>query len=65
MSLFMVPDEATQELMSRFYENWINKGMDLRQAFSEAKKELKKKLKLMLKILSITQIQLGFVSLQN
>ena len=42
MSLFMVPDEATQELMSRFYENWINKGMDLRQAFSEAKKELKK-----------------------
>ncbi|SFB75675.1 Tetratricopeptide repeat-containing protein [Flexibacter flexilis DSM 6793] len=41
MSLFRVPDETTQKLMSLFYEKWIKTG-DKRSAFIEAKKQLKK-----------------------
>lgn len=41
MSLFKVPDETTQKLMSIFYEKWISSG-DKRSAFIEAKKQLKK-----------------------
>lgn len=41
MSLFKVDDEATQELMVKFYENWIEKKMDKRKAFKEAKISLR------------------------
>ena len=43
MSLFKVSDEATQELMSLFYQNWINNKQKIRTAFTSAKIELKKK----------------------
>ncbi|GAB4332488.1 MAG: hypothetical protein OHK0038_08240 [Flammeovirgaceae bacterium] len=41
MSLFEVSDEATQKLMLIFYRNWIEKKMNKRDAFIEAKKELR------------------------
>ena len=40
MSLFKVSDEATQQLMVKFYRKWIETG-DKRQAFIEAKKEIR------------------------
>ena len=40
MSLFKVPDEATQKLMVKFYTKWLETG-DKRQAFIEAKKEIR------------------------
>ena len=40
MSLFKVSDEATQELMVKFYQKWIETG-DKRQAFIDAKKEIR------------------------
>lgn len=43
MSLFKVSDDATQELMNLFYQNWIGRGMDKRKAFTEAKKEMMRK----------------------
>ncbi|MDW7695185.1 CHAT domain-containing tetratricopeptide repeat protein [Flammeovirgaceae bacterium SG7u.111] len=43
MSLFKVSDEATESLMLLFYENWLNKQMDKRKAFIEAKKSLRDK----------------------
>ena len=45
MSLFEVSDEATQKLMGYFYDNWINKNMDKRKAFVEAKKKLRNEIK--------------------
>lgn len=42
MSLWSVNDEATQELMSSFYKNWIT-GMTKRDAFSKAQLEIKNK----------------------
>ncbi|MCS6832210.1 MAG: CHAT domain-containing protein, partial [Flammeovirgaceae bacterium] len=42
MSLFEVSDEATQQLMINFYRNWIEKKMNKREAFIEAKKELRR-----------------------
>lgn len=42
MSLFEVSDAATQQLMKYFYENWIHKKMDKREAFVSAKKQLRK-----------------------
>ncbi|WP_157638193.1 CHAT domain-containing protein [Flexithrix dorotheae] len=45
MSLFKVSDEATQKLMLYFYKNWLEKKMDKRTAFIEAKKELRKEYK--------------------
>jgi CHAT domain-containing protein/predicted negative regulator of RcsB-dependent stress response len=41
MSLFEVSDEATKQLMLFFYENWVNKKMSKRKAFSEAKIQLR------------------------
>ena len=38
MSLWPVDDEATQSLMTHFYEKWLIKG-DVRSAFREAKLE--------------------------
>jgi len=40
MSLFKVSDEATQELMVKFYEKWLATG-DMRKAFIDAKKEIR------------------------
>ncbi|MBI5324155.1 MAG: CHAT domain-containing protein [Ignavibacteriae bacterium] len=42
MSLWSVSDEATQELMSLFYEKWLS-GKNKRDAFRQAQLELKKK----------------------
>jgi CHAT domain-containing protein/tetratricopeptide (TPR) repeat protein len=43
MSLWTVSDEATQELMTLFYENWITKQIPKRQAFIEAQRQLRVK----------------------
>lgn len=40
MSLFKVADDATQQLMVKFYRKWIETG-DKRQAFIDAKKEIR------------------------
>lgn len=42
MSLWKVDDEATNKLMTLFYDNWINNGMNKRGAFHEAQKQLMK-----------------------
>jgi CHAT domain-containing protein len=40
MSLWSVSDDATQELMTKFYKKWIS-GKSKREAFKEAQLELK------------------------
>ena len=40
MSMFKVDDEATQKLMTKFYQKWLNTN-NLRQSFIDAKKELR------------------------
>ncbi len=40
MSLFKVSDEATQQLMVKFYRKWLETG-DKRQSFIDAKKEIR------------------------
>ena len=40
MSMFKVDDEATQQLMLKFYQKWQNSG-NMRASFIEAKKELR------------------------
>lgn len=40
MSMFKVDDAATQKLMLKFYQKWMNSG-NLRQSFIDAKKELR------------------------
>jgi len=40
MSMFKVDDEATQKLMQKFYQKWLNTN-NLRQSFIDAKKELR------------------------
>ncbi|OJJ14465.1 hypothetical protein BKI52_42550 [marine bacterium AO1-C] len=40
MSLFKVSDDATQKLMTKFYQKWLATG-DKRKAFVEAQKEIK------------------------
>ncbi|MFC2131915.1 CHAT domain-containing protein, partial [Bacteroidota bacterium] len=44
MSLWTVSDQATQELMSSFYSNWVT-GMTKREAFSKAQQTIKAKYK--------------------
>ena len=41
MSLWTVPDEQTQEMMVLFYEYWLEKGMELREAFRAAQKAMR------------------------
>lgn len=40
MSMFKVDDDATQKLMLKFYQKWLNTN-NLRQSFMDAKKELR------------------------
>jgi CHAT domain-containing protein len=40
MSMFKVDDDATQQLMLKFYQKWLNSG-NMRQSFIDAKKELR------------------------
>ena len=42
MSLFKVNDQATQELMNTFYEEWIKTG-DKRKSFIKAKNHIRSK----------------------
>ncbi len=44
MSLFKVSDNATQELMVKFYEKWLETG-NKRESFVQAKKEIRNKYK--------------------
>lgn len=41
MSLWKVPDEATEKLMTQFYKNWLEQKMPLRTAFETAQKWLR------------------------
>ena len=43
MSLWTVSDNATQELMTSFYENWLIKKQNKRQAFKNAQEQLREK----------------------
>jgi CHAT domain-containing protein len=40
MSLFKVSDDATQKLMLKFYNKWLQTG-DMRKSFIDAKKEIR------------------------
>lgn len=41
MSLWRVEDKATSVLMTRFYKNWLEKNMEIPEAFRTAQKELR------------------------
>lgn len=41
MSLWKVPDAATAELMIKFYSNWLEKKMTIREALHGAQKEMR------------------------
>lgn len=41
MSLWKVPDDATEKLMTRFYSNWLAEKKPLRESFEEAQKWLR------------------------
>lgn len=41
MSLFEVSDEATQKMMTFFYRNWLEKNMEIRDAFKTAKVQVR------------------------
>ncbi len=43
VSLWKVPDKETAELMGLFYSNWIDKKMQLEEAFAEAQKSMRLK----------------------
>ncbi len=42
ISLWKVDDHATQELMTRFYQNWITSSSDIRDAFRQAQRDLRR-----------------------
>lgn len=41
MSMWKVDDQATQELMTSFYDFWINKNMSKKEAFNAAQQKLR------------------------
>ena len=41
MSLWKVPDDATEKLMTRFYSNWLAEKKPLRASFEEAQEWLR------------------------
>jgi CHAT domain-containing protein len=43
MSLWQVPDAATQELMKAFYQKWLAQKMPIPDAFRAAQKEMQEK----------------------
>lgn len=43
MSLWQVPDYQTQELMTTFYQKWLQDKMDIPTAFQTAQKEMREK----------------------
>lgn len=43
MSLWQVPDFHTQILMKNFYKNWLERGMEIPQAFQNAQNDLRKR----------------------
>lgn len=43
MSLWQVPDFQTQELMTVFYQKWLNEKMTVRQAWVAAQKEMRER----------------------
>ncbi|MEL6558333.1 MAG: CHAT domain-containing protein [Bacteroidota bacterium] len=45
MSLWKVDDEATQQLFTVFYKEWIQKGKEISEAFATAQKAIRKKYK--------------------
>ncbi len=44
MSLWKVPDLETEQLMTQFYHNWLEKKMPLREALDAAQAVLRKRL---------------------
>ena len=45
MSMWEVDDKATQELMTSFYDYWIDKKMSKKEAFKEAQQKIREKYK--------------------
>jgi tetratricopeptide (TPR) repeat protein len=43
MSIWQVPDQHTQELMTTFYTKWLEGGMEIPEAFQAAQQEMRKK----------------------
>ncbi|MFN9114066.1 MAG: CHAT domain-containing protein, partial [Bacteroidota bacterium] len=43
MSLWKVPDEQTAEFMKRFYQNWLEKGMTIPDAFRLTQHEMRER----------------------
>jgi CHAT domain-containing protein/tetratricopeptide (TPR) repeat protein len=43
MSLWSVPDQQTQEMMTLFYDKWLSEGMELEGAFRAAQQEMRRK----------------------
>ncbi|MCB0562736.1 MAG: CHAT domain-containing protein, partial [Phaeodactylibacter sp.] len=43
MSLWQVPDFQTQELMTFFYQKWLEEKMTVRQALKAAQEEMRQK----------------------
>ena len=45
MSMWKVDDNATQELMTYFYDYWIDKKMSKKDAFNKAQQKIREKYK--------------------